>query len=473
MTQMVITSISGFVDLPDANIAASTIVTDDSLVKINQNAKFAAVRPEFIFMGYYVNGDTISLPSSPVDQYAYSYDEILFDFTMYSTRGPGTGFVSGQATAPVQAILQPANLYWTRATIDSSTGKVAIDVSYFAQGGAETITHDGIVKVTAICQRQCSVSEVIPIALSTPGDRTLVDDFAGGAAGACTDSFTQPDGPLTTWTTYDYNTSGLEKLDVRGNVLWIGRALSFSGPGLITPPCVGSVSGDCYVAVTIVHIPTVIRPSIAFGALISTPITLALRGENITNGKHWYECKIYTSLYKWPAPDLAPSGPLKMIPLFYYHQDTAASTAADPPLSGPGTGGHLSFDSGILGSSIQHDAAGVFITAGTHDQVVTGVGSFDVESYVPPVCPYFNDPLNPNPFLFDNLVPGDVMRFGVTDVGSDVKLYLKKNGTEITSVTISNAVTMTTPFWPAASGADPRRITQGAYGLSKAEAYET
>jgi hypothetical protein len=153
MSQMTIRSSPGFVDLPDANIAAASVVTDDSLVKILQNAKLGCVRLEVIFMGYYKHGDTIPQPVSPVDQYTYARTEVIYDFTLYSTRAPAVGFVSGQATAPVIAILQPGNLYWKRAVINDATGVVSIDVSYYKQGGSETITHDGIVKVYAMGQR--------------------------------------------------------------------------------------------------------------------------------------------------------------------------------------------------------------------------------------------------------------------------------------------------------------------------------
>jgi hypothetical protein len=154
MTQMLFQSIPGAVDLPGANIAAHQLVTDDTMVKIAQNAKFGCVRPEFIFMGFYKNGDTIPAPISPVDQYGYQYSELIFDTELYTTRGPNNDFVSGQASNPSQAISQPANLYWHRYDVDDTTGKVSIDVSYFKPGGSETLTHDGIVRVIAICQRQ-------------------------------------------------------------------------------------------------------------------------------------------------------------------------------------------------------------------------------------------------------------------------------------------------------------------------------
>jgi len=153
MSQLIMTSLPGFVDIDHGLLDAHEIITDDKIVKIAQNAKFAAIRLEVIFMGFYQNGDTVPTPVSPVDGYKYGRDEVLYDICFYATRAPGVGFVSGQAEAPAIAPNQPANLYWQRVDVDDSTGVVSIDISYYRQGGAETITHDGMLKIYAICQR--------------------------------------------------------------------------------------------------------------------------------------------------------------------------------------------------------------------------------------------------------------------------------------------------------------------------------
>lgn len=154
MSQLLLNAVPGFADLDEATIAAEEVLTDDALVKICQNAKFAAVRPERIYMGFYKNGDTVGLPVSPVDGYTYTQDEILYDWFLYSTRAPAAGFIAGQADPPAISAGQPANLYWLKVDIDDTTGLVDLWVSYYKQGEAETITHDGIVKVYANGQRQ-------------------------------------------------------------------------------------------------------------------------------------------------------------------------------------------------------------------------------------------------------------------------------------------------------------------------------
>lgn len=154
MSQMTMISIAGFADVDDDTLDATFVFTDDAAAKLSHNAEFAAVRIETIFMGFYKHGDTVGTPISPVDGYPYSRSEIQYDFTWTSTRAPAIGFLSGQALLPVIAAGQPSNFYWKTADIDDSTGIVSLQVSYFVQTVSETITHDGIVKVYAVCQRQ-------------------------------------------------------------------------------------------------------------------------------------------------------------------------------------------------------------------------------------------------------------------------------------------------------------------------------
>jgi hypothetical protein len=159
MARMTLASQPDFVDVPDASFAVDEPVTDDLLVKVNNNAKFGAVRCEYIYMGFYVNGDTVGTPVSPVDGYAYSREEILYLFTLCSTRSPGTGFVSGQASPPNSINgSQAANLLYFLCDIDDASGNVSIETHYYKQGGAETFDNQGFVKVYALCQRQ-SVNE--------------------------------------------------------------------------------------------------------------------------------------------------------------------------------------------------------------------------------------------------------------------------------------------------------------------------
>jgi len=153
MSQLTFSAIPGFFDLADSAIAGNQPLTDDSLQKMSHNAKFAAVRCEIIYMGFYASGDTVPTPVSPVDGYVYSRSECAFVPVFVSSRQPAAGFIPGQAAFPTLApsdlgtgalICSPYEL-----DINDATG-VLTCVVYWGGNGAQ---NQGTVKVYAICQR--------------------------------------------------------------------------------------------------------------------------------------------------------------------------------------------------------------------------------------------------------------------------------------------------------------------------------
>src|SRR5437868_10026962 len=107
MSQLNFSAIPGFFDIVDSVLAGGQPLTDDAILKISHNAKFAAVRTEIIFMGYYRPGDTVPVPVSPVDGYTYSRTECMYLPLLASSRSPGAGFVSGQTSFPALATNDP------------------------------------------------------------------------------------------------------------------------------------------------------------------------------------------------------------------------------------------------------------------------------------------------------------------------------------------------------------------------------
>lgn len=153
MSQLTFSAIPGFFDLADSAIAGNQPLTDDSLQKISHNAKFAAVRCEIIYMGFYASGSTVPPPVSPVDGYVYARSECMFIPVLASTRAPAPGFIIGQASFPVLAnsdtysgnlIAAPYQL-----DINDATGVLTCEV-YGSANGAQA---QGTVKVYAVCQR--------------------------------------------------------------------------------------------------------------------------------------------------------------------------------------------------------------------------------------------------------------------------------------------------------------------------------
>jgi hypothetical protein len=103
MAQMTIANVPGFVDIPDGNLAADQPLTDYDLTKISNNAKFAAVRPE-TFYGWYKNGETVVVPTSPVDGYAYGRAELEYEVAAWCSRSPsGAAATNGSLSKPVRA----------------------------------------------------------------------------------------------------------------------------------------------------------------------------------------------------------------------------------------------------------------------------------------------------------------------------------------------------------------------------------
>ena len=143
-------------DPADAEIVGGQPLTDKAIQQISANAKFAAIRCEVIYCGFFWHGCVIQPPSSPVDGYQYLASECSYDWMIYSNRSPDGSFTPGQLTPPAQSSSQPQNgLYnfpgcWE---INDLTGVVNLRTSYYSGTGAEEVTTDGIIKVYAFCQR--------------------------------------------------------------------------------------------------------------------------------------------------------------------------------------------------------------------------------------------------------------------------------------------------------------------------------
>lgn len=157
MSQLTFGAVPGFFDLSDSALQAGQPVTDFDLVKINNNAKFAAVRPE-VFYGWFMNGETVGLPTSPVDGYAYSREELEYTVAAFSSRAPASGSANGTLTKPARASANggAGSVYlldfWVEERSEANPGKVHCEVHYW-NGGTETPTNDGMVKVRVLATR--------------------------------------------------------------------------------------------------------------------------------------------------------------------------------------------------------------------------------------------------------------------------------------------------------------------------------
>lgn len=153
MSQLTFSSIPGFFDLADSVIVGGQPLTDDSILKISHNAKFAAVRVEIFYMGFFTGGNTVPTPTSPVDGYVYSRAECAYFPIFASSRQPAAGFVPGQATFPALAAsdLGTGNLVSVpyQLDINDTTGQLTCQV-YFSGNSAQA---QGTVKVFCLGAR--------------------------------------------------------------------------------------------------------------------------------------------------------------------------------------------------------------------------------------------------------------------------------------------------------------------------------
>jgi Putative peptidoglycan binding domain len=122
---------------------------------------------ERFFIGFFSHGGVASVENFPdrfvslLDNYAYKQSEVRYEYHLHSTRLPVAGFVQGQRNPPddADAGSGPGNLFLLLWNLDDSTGRVSLHTSYSLQRGEEgeereeTRTHDGCVKVYAVCQR--------------------------------------------------------------------------------------------------------------------------------------------------------------------------------------------------------------------------------------------------------------------------------------------------------------------------------
>lgn len=158
MSQLTFQITPGFVDIPDSAVAADQPLTDYTLTKISNNAKFAAVRPE-TFYGWYRDGEIVQLPVSPVDGYVYSRTELEYEVAAFCSRSPsGDAMTNGAPTKPARASVNdgPGSLFlmdfWIEEKNEPSPGLVHCQVDYWNNGN-ETITNGGFVKVRTIATR--------------------------------------------------------------------------------------------------------------------------------------------------------------------------------------------------------------------------------------------------------------------------------------------------------------------------------
>jgi hypothetical protein len=153
MSTLILISQPGFTEVPDSAFDAGNVVTAANMKAVNAAAKFAAVRTEE-FWGFYGHGESVQLPVSPADGYAYSREELFYSWSIYATSAPPGGGLNGTQTPPTPGANGGAgNLLGHGGYVDQATGAVSCWSSYYVQNGAQTNTTDGILLVITHAKR--------------------------------------------------------------------------------------------------------------------------------------------------------------------------------------------------------------------------------------------------------------------------------------------------------------------------------
>src|ERR1700745_3039863 len=113
----------GFADVPDIALAAEAPSYALNLNRVALNANLGMIRPE-IFSGFYLHGQQVPLPESPVDGYVYARSELIYAWGIQSTLNQSTHWVTG-----------PDSLWYCTWIVDQATGNVE-SIEYYRRSGS-------------------------------------------------------------------------------------------------------------------------------------------------------------------------------------------------------------------------------------------------------------------------------------------------------------------------------------------------
>ena len=160
MSQLTWSSIPGATDISDAAISADQPLTDADMLAISHNAKFGVVRQER-FQGYYKDGETVGLPTSPVDGYTYTRQELRYEWSFYSPLGT-TAACNGTPNPPtLDGSMQVGGgaldgleyfIAYIEHKAQANPGKVHVQ-SMVNDGTTQTLLTQGVLYVTTIAER--------------------------------------------------------------------------------------------------------------------------------------------------------------------------------------------------------------------------------------------------------------------------------------------------------------------------------
>lgn len=151
--------------MPGETLRAST------LAQINENAKQAVLTPEFFGPVNYSDSDTVALPTSTVDGYVYSRDELFYIWEWREQNANSTG-----------SHFRIPGFY---ATIDQATGVVTLKVWRLKSGGPYVTEPDGgnatiSIRVLTVALRKITAASTSTASPNEPTDvNSIIADDDG------------------------------------------------------------------------------------------------------------------------------------------------------------------------------------------------------------------------------------------------------------------------------------------------------
>lgn len=161
--------ITAYTDVADAGLVTDGPLTQAIIQGLNTNSKFSAINSEVIYMGEFVNGNTVPVAVSPADGYAYTRSQMKLQHSWRWTT------LNSTFTQPDRNLGQLGPI---RASIDQSTGVVSVSVDYVVDEISTQNTH-GRIAVFAFCSRNDLIDTIpstanafaeIPDATFFPGE---------------------------------------------------------------------------------------------------------------------------------------------------------------------------------------------------------------------------------------------------------------------------------------------------------------
>jgi hypothetical protein len=139
---LTISAVPNYVNVDDSELSLDDPLRTTPLTRLSRDAKHAVVSSEVIYMGEFVDGDTVPQPVSPADGYRYSYGESKF---IQSWRWTTAG------SAFTQPDYSKGQLHRISASIDPTNGAVTTEILFYNSG--VITTNYGRIAVFAFCQR--------------------------------------------------------------------------------------------------------------------------------------------------------------------------------------------------------------------------------------------------------------------------------------------------------------------------------